>query len=221
MKLELPNNWMIAVNKAMLQLYERFKNDTKFILTESDLKCWLFFELQKQNTDVPYAVHTEVTHYPKSNKIQNGITVEVQKYFFRDLTILNNDNVIENNELWDDVDNSSILSKGFKHRGPAIHFELKLVRQCVRENNIPRIDSNDIQKLNNYSPTSRNHERRFVIVWGSKSDNVSVNELETKLRTSLEDFTNQNLNGKLEFYLFDKKSLKHYSFNNNQLLLNE
>lgn len=209
--------WINSIKTAMLQVHSRFKQDTKNILTESDLKCWLFYELQNQENKT-YAVHTEVTHYPYSNPIQNGVTVKIQKYFFRDLTILDNVNVIENNKLWNNSNENSVLSKGFKHRGPAIHFELKLIRHGLRENNIPRIDHNDIQKLNNYNPRSSNHERRFVIVWGSKSDNVSVTELETKLRTSFEGFNNQNLNGKLEFYLFDNENLVHILWEGQELI---
>lgn len=214
---ESTKSWMVAVNKAMMQLHDRFKTDPKIILTESDLKCWLFLKLKKVE-NATFSVHTEITHYPYSKTVQDGITVKVQKYFFRDLTILDDKNVSDNSKLWNNSNDDSILSKGFRHRGPAIHFELKLVRQAVNKNIQPLIDANDIQKLKNYSPKNSSHQRHFVIVWGSRSENVGVTELEGKLRSSLEGFNNIGLNGLLNFYLFDKKSLKHFSWQQNELV---
>ena len=96
----LLDSWHPHIKNAMDKLHNKFKSDTKFILTESDLKCWLFYFLQKEKTKKEtFEVHTEVTHYPHSQTIQNEIKVKVQKYFFRDLTILDNSNVIENEEL--------------------------------------------------------------------------------------------------------------------------
>lgn len=216
---ESTKSWMVAVNKAMMQLHDRFKTDPKIILTESDLKCWLFLKLKKVE-NATFSVHTEITHYPYSKTVQDGITVKVQKYFFRDLTILDDKNVSDNSKLWNNSNDDSILSKGFRHRGPAIHFELKYIRQGINKISRPLIDNNDIDKLKNYSPQNSSHQRRFVIVWGSRSENIKVANLEEKIKSSLAIFNNPHLNGKLEFYLFDKNEIKNAVWNGDLSQLN-
>lgn len=202
---ELPNGWMIAVNKAMIQLHYRFKEDTKFILTESDLKCWLFYELQNQKTYVPYAVHTEVTHYAE-HYINKEIVVKKRK--FRDLSLLTPSAVIDNEEFLSKVGKEKeILKKGFKHKAPAIHFELKFIRQG---NNLNSLES-DITKLNEYYPDPETAERKFVLVWGSRCSTNNLGALKTKFNNTINQLNrNQNL---IEFYLFDSKEIVHYSWN--------
>lgn len=204
MKLELPNGWMIAVNKAMIQVHERFKDDSKFILTESDLKCWLFYELQNQKTDVPYAVHTEVTHYAKHTNEKDKLE---KKYKFRDLSLLCPWLIKDHKEIWSEENPEYTLTKGFKHKGPAIHFELKFIRQG---NNLKSLES-DITKLQNYHPETINPERRFVVVWGSRCTTNNFVALKTKFNNDIKQLKkNQNL---IEFYLFDSKEIVHYSWN--------
>ncbi|MEY3501113.1 MAG: hypothetical protein RL308_2785 [Bacteroidota bacterium] len=212
---ELLNAWQSNIDDAMNKVHEKFCGNTKFILTESDLKCWLFYELQNLKPYIPYAVHTEVTHYAKHTDEKEKLE---KKYKFRDLSLLCPWLIRDNEEIWDETTNEILYNKGFKHNGPAIHFELKYVRQGISENSIPNIAANDILKLQNYRPQNSSHERHFVIVWGSRSESINVNELEGKLRSSLSSFNNQYLNRKLDFYLFDKKSLKHFSWQQNTLV---
>ena len=111
--------------KALAKVFGRFKENQKLILTESDLKCWLFLELVKEIERMPestISVHTEVTHYLQTEERKNRR--------FRDLTILDSENLNLNEDIWKNNDNGDYtLNKGFKHRGPAMHFELKLLRQ--------------------------------------------------------------------------------------------
>lgn len=207
MKLELPNSWMIAVNKAMIQVHQRFKDDSKFILTESDLKCWLFYELQNQKTYVPYTVHTEVTHYAE-HYINKEIVVKKRK--FRDLSLLTPSAVIDNEEFLSKVGKEKeILKKGFKHKAPAIHFELKFIRQG---NNLNSLES-DITKLNGYYPDHETAERKFVVVWGSRCSEKNLKNLKIEFLKTITSLTNGDVKKLIEFYLFDSKEIVHYSWN--------
>lgn len=198
---EVPQTWMSTVEKAMMQLHYRFKGDTKFILTESDLKCWLFYELQNQKTYVPFAVHSEVTHYAE-HYINNDIVVE--KHKFRDLSLLTPSAVIDNEEFLSKVGKEKeILKKGFKHKAPAIHFELKFIRQG---NNLNSLES-DITKLNDYYPDPETAERKFIVVWGSRCSTNNLGVLKTKFYNTINQLNrNRNL---IEFYLFDSKEMIH------------
>jgi hypothetical protein len=216
---ELLNAWQSNVDKAMNKVHERFCGNTKFILTESDLKCWLFYELQNLKPYIPYAVHTEVTHYAKHTDEKEKLE---KKYKFRDLSLLCPRLIRDNEKIWDETSNEILYNKGFKHNGPAIHFELKYVRQGIRVNSIPKIGATDILKLQNYRPQNSLYERRFFfIVWGTRSENIGVTELEAELRSGLSSFNNQDINAKLGFFLFDNETLKHFSWKDNKLKLNE
>lgn len=198
---ESTKSWMVAVNKAMMQLHDRFQDDTKFILTESDLKCWLFLELQNQRPYIPYAVHTEVTHYAE-HYINNETVVEIYK--FRDLSILSPSAIIDNEKfLSEGGEKKEILTKGFKHKAPAIHFELKFIRQG---NNLNSLES-DITKMNDYYPDPETAERKFIVVWGSRCSTNNLGVLKTKFYKTIKQLNrNHNL---IEFYLFDSKEMIH------------
>ena len=121
------DNWHFHILNAMKQFHTKFLTNTKFILTESDLKCWLFYYLQHEKPYTPYAVHTEVTHY--GNHQENDKEPE-KKHKFRDLSLLCPWKITANEEYIKQKDNSKdILSKGFRHDASAIHFELKFVRE--------------------------------------------------------------------------------------------
>ena len=109
--------------KAIHIVFKRFSENPKLILTESDLKCWLFLELAKEIDNLQtstLSVHTEVTHYLKADNRKERR--------FRDLTILDSQNLDLNEDIWkNNNDSDYTLHKGFKHDGPAMHFELKLL----------------------------------------------------------------------------------------------
>lgn len=94
------------------------------------------------------------------------------------------------------------LSKGFHHIGPALHFELKLIRNGKSIGETPIIDPSDISNLNKVDET----KKAYCIVWSSKSDNVSVEQLKEGLNAVLDKFTNIKLveDNRLSIYLFDK-----------------
>jgi len=132
------------------------------------------------------------------------------------LTILDSQNLKMNEELWEKrVNGDHTLSKGFKHNGPAMHFELKLIRQGQHESSMLKIDSSDIENLNNVNP----EKRAYTIVWVSKNDNCNLGFLEEQLKKSFETFKNTKLaeNDLLRFYLMDQKCYKIYKldFENN------
>lgn len=203
---ELPNSWMITVNKAMIQLHNRFKDDTKFILTESDLKCWLFYELQNQKPYIPYAVHTEVTHYAQHTNMNEELE---KKYKFRDLSLLCPWLIKDNEEIWSNQIAEYALTKGFKHKGTAIHFELKFIRQ----GNILISLESDILKLQNYNPDSITPERKFVLVWGSRCNKNNLQILKKEFDTAIIALTKVELKKLVEFYLFDSKEIVHINWN--------
>ncbi len=59
------NSWHCHIDHAMKKLFETFLSDPKVILTEDDMKCWLFRYLQEERCKMykPYAIHSEVTHH--------------------------------------------------------------------------------------------------------------------------------------------------------------
>ena len=200
----LLDSWQPSIHNAISNLWSRFSNNKKFILTESDLKCWLFLELQRQKPYTPYAVHTEVTHkhdLPEGSKKKGD-------YSFRDLSLLCPWEIKANEELLNQLEKGEkLLSKGFRHRAPAIHFELKLIRVAYPLNRIKE----DIDKLNNYEK-GRKAKRRFTIVCGSSDVHVNCNQVLSALRDYLKDFKNAQLKPLVDFYLFDQHSLLYISF---------
>ncbi|TPD65916.1 hypothetical protein [Flavobacterium microcysteis] len=201
--------------KAMDSLFEKFKVNPKMILTESDLKCWLFLELtneieSQQNSTL--SVHTEVTHYPR-------LPQDINKLFMRDLTILDSDKLELNDALWDTTatQGNNALHKGFMHDGPAMHFELKLIRQGQSENSNLTLDVSDIANLNNVNASNR----AYTIVWGSKNERFDIKHLTTTLKDSFDDFNRAELirNDLLRFYLFDTNTLRAYKLDDEKNLL--
>lgn len=205
---DLLNNWHPHISNAMQQLHLKFRNDTKFILTESDLKCWLFYYLQHEEPYIPFAVHTEVTHY--APHLVKDI-LDDKLYKFRDLSLLCPWELKANEELMKlKGENKNILSKGFKHNASAIHFELKFIRENGTENQIRGLKA-DIEKLNNYQPKNDSHVRDLVIICGSRSNKTSVDNFIKKLG----ELKNDKLNGRVWVYLFDTDNLVCFKYYNN------
>ena len=208
-------SWLESLSTALVVVHSTFNNNPKTILTESDLKCWLFHELQTIKNKT-YSVHSEVTHYPHTESQENLATVKIQKYHFRDLSLLGPDGIKGNKQLWETHNSRQLLSKGFKHHGPAVHIELKLIRESINQNNPNRIDFGDVDKLKNYSPSS-SHKRSFVIVMCSNSILITAIEMENALLKKMKSFKNESLNGSLYFYLFDQNKIIKYSWIENTL----
>lgn len=210
------NIWLDCFETALKKVHTRYALKPEIILTESDLKCWLFHELQTKN-EKNYSVHSEVTHYPRTEIKEDLATVKIQKYHFRDLSLLGSDGIKGNNQLWETHNSRQLLSKGFKHQGPAVHIELKLIRESINQNNPNRIDFGDVDKLKNYSPSSP-YKRRFVIVMCSNSILIRVIEMENTLFKKMKRFKNESLNGALDFYLLDQSTIIKYSWSNSNLV---
>ncbi|WP_395762766.1 hypothetical protein [Elizabethkingia anophelis] len=189
---------------AMYSLFGKFTENPKMILTESDLKCWLFRELYnviESEGHKNLSVHTEVTHYFKAEERKNKR--------FRDLTILDSQNLYLNEDLWENNNYGDYtLNKGFKHRGPAMHFELKLIRQGLLESTDVKLDTSDINNLNNVDINNR----AYTIVWGSKNKRFNLENLTKTLIKSFDRFTRTELvdNDLLRIYLFDTNTLEVY-----------
>ncbi|MPS75055.1 MAG: hypothetical protein E2590_18160 [Chryseobacterium sp.] len=199
--------------KALEKVFRKFQEKPKLILTESDLKCWLFLELTNEIGSIQnstLSVHTEITHYLKSDDKKNRR--------FRDLTILDSTKLDLNEHIWKNNDNGDYtLNKGFKHNGPAMHFELKLIRQGLLEYDQGKLDSSDINNLNNVDIGNRG----YTIVWASKNDKCNMESLELKLRESFETFDRFGLidNDLLRVYLFDQNSYKSCRFDREKNLI--
>jgi hypothetical protein len=210
------NIWLDCFETALKKVYTRYALKPEIILTESDLKCWLFYELQTKN-EKNYSVHSEVTHYHRTEIREDLAIVKIQKYHFRDLSLLGPNGIEGNEQLWGTNNSGQLLSKGFKHQGPAVHIELKLIRESKNKNFPNKINFGDVDKLKNYSPVS-SHKRRFVIVVCSNSILVRATEMESALLRKMRRFKNESLDGALDFYLLDKKNIIKYSWSNSNLV---
>jgi hypothetical protein len=222
----LLNSWHPHVENAMKALHAKFISDTKFILTESDLKCWLFhfLEMEKsksspnENTDTKkevevnknlYAVHTEVTHYAQhleEKKEKDILIVKLEeKHKFRDLSLLCPWEIRANLELLKQgKTKKELLSKGFSHKAPAIHFELKFIREIGENYEVSGLKA-DIKKFSEYHSDNDRHIRDFVIVCGSRARGTNVADLINAIKA---DLNNPNLlKERLRIYLFDNKDL--------------
>ncbi len=209
----LLNSWQPHVYRAVKSVHEMFKGEnSKYILTESDLKCWLFYYLQQEKPYTAFAVHTEVTHY-HAREVSKGKSET--KYRFRDMSLLCPWLIRDNEKIWEENIKEIRHNKGFKHNGPAIHFELKYVRQ----NSQSEVSDIDITNLNGYSPSNEAFQRRYIIIWGSRSKEANTEMLKKTLLESLNGFKNDNLSGLLEFYLFDRDELVHAVWHNSKTKL--
>lgn len=199
----LLESWHPHIKNAMHNLYGMFRSSNKFILTESDLKCWLFYFLQQEKPYIPYAVHSEVTHYAnhKDNDKDSN-----KKYKFRDLSLLCPWEIKANEELLKDGANKKdLLFKGFLHRAPAIHFELKFLRHFG--NIHPLLQ--DFSKLSDYHPDIRTSPRHFIIVCGS-SFNLQTADKQNEILSSFGKINELNtLSVKCQLFLFDTSIMIH------------
>jgi hypothetical protein len=214
---DILDSWHPHIENAMRNLHSKFQADTKFMLTESDLKCWLFYYLQQEKPYTPFAVNTEVTHYAehivKDEKTKQEITEK--KHKFRDLSLLCPWEINANEEfLNQEGATKKILSKGFRHNANAIHFELKFIRETGSNNEINGLKA-DIEKLKEYKPNHINHIRDFVIVCGSRSERTKVESLkkvfEGNDNENLSDFFKEGV----RFYLFDIEKIVCLKFGKN------
>jgi hypothetical protein len=205
----LLDSWHHHIKSAMQNLHKKFHSDTKFILTESDLKCWLFYYLQPEKPFIPFAVHTEVTHYAKhtvSDKKTQEETIE-KKHKFRDLSLLCPWEIKANEDFIKQTGNhKNILSKGFKHNANAIHFELKFVRETGSSNEIDGLKE-DIDKLKSYIPNSESPIRHFVIICGTRSKKTKVDDFINAVKSEIGNKTDAVFIERVRFYLFDKEKI--------------
>lgn len=199
--------------KAIENVFKRFTEYSKLILTESDLKCWLFLELQKEIEKIDentLSAYSEVTHYASKEDKNNKR--------FRDLTLLDSKNLKLNEDIWKNNEaNIHALNKGFNHDGPAMHFELKLIRQGTDEKSSGMVDTSDISNLNDVDCTNR----AYTIIWVSKNKNFTINNLEEKFKESLQTLNRPCLFKMKLFriYLFD---IEHYKcFKSDDIILLE
>ena len=214
---EILESWRDSVKKSALATFLRFKKEPKRILTESDLKCNLYMDLFAQKPYVKYALHTEVTHYTGELNPVNPVNavnpVNRRKYRFRDMSLLCPWLLNENEELWHE--NEHLLSKGFIHRGPAFHLELKIKRQGVNENDESQISAMDIDNLNGLNITE-GREKRFAIIWLSKSENYQVNHMKTQVQASIARL-NENKKYLIDVYLINRNASKRLFYSNEVL----
>jgi hypothetical protein len=197
-------SWHPHIESAMKKLHTSFINDNKFILTESDLKCWLFYFLQQEGPCLHFAVHTEVTHYAPHTD-PNHIEPE-KKYRFRDLSLLCPKNIKVAAGIWAKNINDFVNHKGFKHKGPAIHFELKFVRPSRREAQISGLTS-DIEKLEAYTPAPAAHIREFIIIYGSGCPQTKVNVMKEAAANKIQEMQNNAVKKQIKLFLFDQESM--------------
>lgn len=216
----LLDSWHPHIKNAMENLHKKFLLDTKYILTESDLKCWLFYYLQGERPYIPFVVHTEVTHYAEhivNDEKTKKDSIE-RKHKFRDLSLLCPWKVEANEDLLkQDRSKKELLNKGFEHKANAIHFELKFTREIGSNNEIAELNA-DIDKLKNYSPQSGDKMRDFVIVCGSRSEGTRVKDFETNVENKLKGFPDTVVKERLRFYLFDKNQM--VCLNGNDKIIN-
>lgn len=212
-EIEFLESWLSYVEYVLCDVFNAFANEPKLVLTESDLKCRIYSGLISMNPFVKYAVHSETTHY----HLNDDKSDEPKKvYHFRDLSLLCPWLLKDNEEIWRYNEQTRsreyALNKGFKHKGPAVHIELKMVRQSTDENKKPKVSESDLDNLRYY--LKRKHEKRFVVVWGARPHSLSVKELESIFLKAFNGKDNKgttipNANKPLvTAYLFDNTKLK-------------
>lgn len=206
----LLDSWHPHIEKAIYNLYMKFIADTKFILTESDLKCWLFYYLQQERPYTPFAVHTEVTHYAEHTEKDKKTKKEKteKKYRFRDLSLLCPSEIKANEEFLEQGKAiKKLLSKGFQHNASAIHFELKFIRVNGDNNQTEKLKS-DIDKLRLYSVNNENHIRDFIIVCGTRNVvQTNLADLKKLVEDEISQHATYEIKHRLQFYLFDAKDM--------------
>lgn len=200
------------IQKVLQELCSTFHCKSKTILTESDLKCRLYAAFIDKDDKEEYSVHSEVTHYKRQQSL------EKKKYNFRDLSLLSKKAVLENCEaiaLWS---NHKSLSKGFLHKGPAIHFEIKFIRQPQKVGYVNPVPTVDIENLKFYNEGE--FERRFVVVWGSRSDSTKVSNMVENFLNAFNGNNNipkkymeANTKQMISAFIFDKEQLVYGNWN--------
>lgn len=197
--------WKPCLREAVLEVFSMYKDDTKIILTESDLKCWLYSRLIGKNVtgegdECKYSVHSEVTHYHPEKQDDSG---NIEKdYHFRDMSLLQKANILDNEQI---LNNKTLLRKGFLHRGPALHIELKLARQGVNKARTTVVSTSDVINFADYR-RGKAHEKKFVMVWGSRAAGYSAEEMIGAFKTSMAGIDPANCS-LITPYIFDTKTL--------------
>jgi hypothetical protein len=210
--------WDNYLKLSVLQVFNELKNNSKCMLCESDLKCKLYHYLTNITDQIPnIGIYTEMTH------LENNLS---KKYYFRDMSILKPNLMKENHEIFN-TDNDKFYSKGYKHRGPIIHIELKFTRQRKAPSEPADLDLDDIEKLKNFN-SNPYRKRKFVIIHCTK-DVESLSRGEINKATNIKDkIINKisgihfnHLKGCLDIYVFDKKDLYHASFLGTPMVFNK
>lgn len=194
------------IQNVLIEICSTFHQKSKTILTESDLKCRLYAAFMDNDDKEEYSVHSEVTHYKRH------LSLKKKTYNFRDLSLLSKKAVLENSEakaLWS---NHKSLSKGFLHKGPAIHFEIKFVREPQEDGAVVTVPTGDIENLKFYKKDG--HERRFIIIWGSRSGSTKTKKMIADFlgafkgnNNSHKKFMEDETKPLISAYIFDKDEL--------------
>jgi hypothetical protein len=210
--------WDDYLKNAVCRTFHELNGNSKAVLTESDLKCKLYHYLTIiMENDPNSAVYTEMTHYTNITRNNNREVIEFGKHSLRDLSIVNPEKIEENDELFDA--RQADLSKGFKHKGCALHVELKFTRMGTNANRIGVMDLSDITKLYSYS----GDKRKFVIVHGSNNSNGAAeniaNAFENKINNNLQHLL--GVINKFDIYVFDRKKVLFAAYDGNELHFKE
>lgn len=201
---QILNLWHPKLHEAVLEVFGMYKDDPKIILTESDLKCWLYSRLIGKNVteegdECKYSVHSEVTHYHPD---QNEDGVIKKDYHFRDLSLLQEIRIAENE---DRVDSRQRLNKGFNHIGAALHVELKLARQGITKNRTVAVSTSDIENFGTYGGGGL-HEKTFVMVWGSRAADYTAQQMKETFDVSIKKVS-WDISRLITPYIFDRTTL--------------
>lgn len=221
---DLVAGWKSKFEKAIKDTASHYQQEgnEKSILTESDLKTYLFHFYLSQGSTGQYkeAIHSEITHYRGQNS-EDG-TVKKRRNM-RDLWIAC-DGLIELNEArWNDgVHRSNTLSKGFIHKnGPALFIELKHSRQNAQRK---QVNFGDIKNLYTYHYNIHGWYKECVIVYSTANKNAK------SLCMQLCNYLNKpNSHARaisfpkeqITLYAFDTEKLFRVAYENDGFYLNE
>lgn len=115
----LIKNWNCKLNEAINEVYKKYSNSNKSILTEGDLENLLFHYCACKNLPI----HSQITWFKDDKK--SGFEV--------DLTILNEENLYV--EKFDELDklfyNFEYPHKGYFYDGEIIGIEIKFIRNNI------------------------------------------------------------------------------------------
>lgn len=144
-----------AVLEAIDKVINDFKRNKNLFLTEGDLECRLFKELQEKfpkeeqtgdRENITSYVHSQIRYFEKERLNKNRVDIVVVPL-----------------ENFDFSDNKIVFRKGYAFNEPSVAIEVKLNKRLKSKSALRRIWKTDLEKLNRLQ-TSRGYSKFISIL---------------------------------------------------------